>query len=76
MIGFDSHFSWTLFFYLDRVINKIKYNGFITSVEEFLFLPFVKLGLKSLLKQFSRIISVTNQQSVGKAMQIMIWNLE
>lgn len=66
MIELDPHFSWTLFLDRDGVINNRKQGGYITSVEEFQFLPFVKEGLKRLSKQFFRIIIVTNQQGVGK----------
>ncbi|PWH81864.1 D-glycero-alpha-D-manno-heptose-1,7-bisphosphate 7-phosphatase [Brumimicrobium oceani] len=58
--------SWTLFLDRDGVINERNFEGYITSVEDFNFLPYAKEGLKELAKQFSRIIVVTNQQGVGK----------
>ncbi len=58
--------SWTLFLDRDGVINERNFDGYITSVGEFKFLPFAIEGLKELSKQFSRIIVVTNQQGIGK----------
>ena len=65
-------FSWTLFLDCDGVINKRNQNRYIASVEEFLFLPFVLEGLKRLLKQFSKIIIVSNQQGVDKGIMSMV----
>jgi histidinol-phosphate phosphatase family protein len=58
--------SWTLFLDRDGVINERNFEGYITSIKDFIFLPDVKEGLKIISKQFSRIIVVTNQQGIGK----------
>lgn len=58
--------SWTLFLDRDGVINRRNFEGYITSIEEFHFLPYVIEGLKLLAPQFSRVVIVTNQQGVGK----------
>lgn len=58
--------SWTLFLDRDGVINERNFEGYITSISDFKFLPKVIEGLKELSKQFSRIIVVTNQQGIGK----------
>ena len=63
-INIDS--SWTLFLDRDGVINERNFEGYITSVKDFKFLPSAKDGLNKLSKQFSKIIVVTNQQGVGK----------
>lgn len=66
MSEFKVDSSWTLFLDRDGVINERNFEGYITSVADFKFLPQVKEGLKKLSKQFSRIIVVTNQQGIGK----------
>lgn len=62
--GIDN--TWTLFLDRDGVINKRKFGGYITSVEEFEFLPEVLPAMAGLSKIFHRIIVVTNQQGIGK----------
>ncbi|HLV40972.1 MAG TPA: HAD-IIIA family hydrolase [Brumimicrobium sp.] len=59
-------FTWTLFLDRDGVINQRNFDGYISTIEDFKFLPNAIEGLKLLSKQFSRIIVVTNQQGVGK----------
>lgn len=61
--------SWTLFLDRDGVINQRNFEGYITSVNDFIFLPHAIEGLKLLSQQFSKIFVVTNQQGVAK--QIM-----
>ena len=58
--------TWTLFLDRDGVINQRNFDGYITKVEDFVFLPYVIEGLKLLAPQFSRIIVVTNQQGIGR----------
>ena len=58
--------SWTLFLDRDGVINKRIFGGYITSPQEFEFLPGVLDSLISFSSVFGRIIIVTNQQGVGK----------
>lgn len=58
--------TWTLFLDRDGVINQRNFEGYITRVEDFIFLPKVIEGLKLLAPQFSKIIVVTNQQGIGK----------
>jgi|SRR5690554_341975 len=58
--------TWTLFLDRDGVINERNFEGYITSVNDFIFLPNAIEGLIKLSQQFSKIIIVTNQQGVGK----------
>ena len=60
--------SWTLFIDRDGVINKRNFDGYITSADNFEFLPGVFEGLKRLSDQFGRVIIVTNQQGVAKGL--------
>lgn len=60
--------SWTLFIDRDGVINKRNFDGYITTSDNFNFLPGVFEGLKRLRNKFGRIILVTNQQGVGKGL--------
>lgn len=60
--------SWTLFIDRDGVINERNFDGYITTPENFKFLPGAIDGLKRLRKSFGRIIIVTNQQGVGKGL--------
>ena len=60
--------SWTLFLDRDGVINKRKIDGYIQSVDEFVFLPGVLETIKQLGKWFGKIIMVTNQQGIGKGL--------
>lgn len=64
--GIDA--SWTLFLDRDGVINERNMSGYITSVEDFVFLPDVLKAIARLSKFFNRIIVVTNQQGVGKGL--------
>lgn len=56
----------TLFLDRDGVINERNFDGYITEISEFTFLPNVLMGLQKLAKRFDRIIIVTNQQCVGR----------
>jgi histidinol-phosphate phosphatase family protein len=58
--------SWTLFLDRDGVINERNFEGYISAVHDFIFLPHAIEGLKSLSQQFSNIIVVTNQQGIAK----------
>lgn len=60
--------TWTLFLDRDGVINERNMNGYITSVEDFVFLPGVTKAISRLSRFFNRIIVVTNQQGVGKGL--------
>lgn len=60
--------TWTLFLDRDGVINKRNFDGYITRVEDFEFLPNVKEAIATLSKVFHRIIVVTNQQGIGKGL--------
>jgi len=62
----DIDSSWTLFLDRDGVINKRVFGGYITSEEEFEFLPGVLDSIKFFTNYFNRIIIITNQQGVGK----------
>ncbi|PWL28189.1 MAG: phosphatase [Fluviicola sp. XM-24bin1] len=60
--------TWTLFLDRDGVINKRNFDGYITEVESFEFLPGVPNAIASLSKIFHRVIVVTNQQGIGKGL--------
>lgn len=54
--------------FLDRdgIINKKKENSYITSWDEFIFLPAVFKGLKLLCSSGYNLFIITNQQGIGK----------
>ena len=56
----------TLFLDRDGVINQKIDNGYVTNIEEFVFLPNVLEALPVLAKTFLHIFIVTNQQGIGK----------
>jgi histidinol-phosphate phosphatase family protein len=58
--------GWTLFLDRDGVINKEQEGTYVTSWEEFEFLPGVLAGLSEVRPYFDKIIIVTNQRGVGK----------
>lgn len=58
--------TWTLFLDRDGVINKNIVGGYVTTWEEFEFLPDVFRALKYFNMMFGRVIIVTNQQGIGK----------
>lgn len=60
--------TWTLFLDRDGVINKRNFDGYITEVKSFEFLPEVPNAIAALSKVFHRIIVVTNQQGIGKGL--------
>ena len=60
--------SWALFLDRDGVINKRNFEGYITQVEDFTFLPDVLDSLKSLRQTFGYIFIITNQQGIGKGL--------
>jgi histidinol-phosphate phosphatase family protein len=60
--------TWTLFLDRDGVINLHYPNDYVKRWEEFYFLEGVLDALKRLSVIFRRIVIVTNQQGVGKAL--------
>lgn len=60
--------TWTLFLDRDGVINKRNFEGYITDVASFEFLPEVPKAIATLSKIFHRVIVVTNQQGIGKGL--------
>lgn len=58
--------TWTLFLDRDGVINKNIEGAYVTSYDEFEFLPDVKRALRYFNMMFGRIVVVTNQQCIGK----------
>ncbi len=58
--------GWTLFLDRDGVINKRIYDGYVSSIKEFHFLPGVLESLSFFAVIFDKIIVVTNQQGIGK----------
>ncbi|TVR89981.1 MAG: HAD family hydrolase [Saprospirales bacterium] len=57
-----------LFLDRDGVINKRKKDGYITSPDEFSFLPGVANAISRLNKFFGKTLIITNQQGVGKGL--------
>lgn len=66
MLNWSVDHTWTLFLDRDGVINKRKFGGYITRVEDFEFLPGVEEAIAGLSRIFHRIIVVTNQQGIAK----------
>lgn len=63
--------DWTLFLDRDGVINRRIMDGYVTSWNEFEFLPGVLEALEILAQRFRYIIIITNQQGVGKGLMTM-----
>lgn len=66
MLDWQIDNTWTLFLDRDGVINKRNFDGYITAVEDFEFLPEAEAAISGLSRMFNRIIVVTNQQGIGK----------
>jgi len=58
--------TWSLFLDRDGVINKRIFGGYITTVEEFEFLPGVERAFKQFSESFHLVLVVTNQQGIAK----------
>lgn len=63
--------EWTLFLDRDGVVNRRIMDGYVTSWEEFEFLPGVLDAMKIFSKRFRYIFVITNQQGVGKGLMTM-----
>lgn len=63
--------DWTLFLDRDGVINRRIVDGYVTSWEEFEFLPGVLEAIRIFAERFKYIVIVTNQQGVGKGLMTM-----
>ncbi|MBR3711510.1 MAG: HAD-IIIA family hydrolase [Bacteroidales bacterium] len=63
--------GWTLFLDRDGVINRRIIDGYVTSWEEFEFLPGVLDAMELLAGKFRYIMVITNQQGVGKGLMTM-----
>lgn len=60
--------EWTLFLDRDGVINEQIIGGYVLDFSQFVFVPGAIEALNMLQSSFARIIVLTNQQCVGKAM--------
>ena len=60
--------NWTLFLDRDGVINRRIVDGYVTSWDEFEFLPGVLEAFTVFSKKFKRVFIVTNQQGIGKGL--------
>ncbi|SRR5574343_50523 len=60
--------SWTLFLDRDGVINERIMSGYVTSIEEFHFLPGVISAINQFTQVFQYIFVVTNQQGIAKGL--------
>lgn len=63
--------GWTLFLDRDGVINRRIVDGYVTSWDEFVFLPGVLEAMEVLAQRFKYIVVITNQQGVGKGLMTM-----
>ena len=63
--------QWTLLLDRDGVINRRIIDGYVTSWDEFEFLPGVLDAMQVFARRFRYIIVVTNQQGVGKGLMTM-----
>ncbi len=68
MFSFKIDKTWTLFLDRDGVINKRIFGGYITSVEEFEFLPNTAQAIAELSNFFHLVIVVTKQQGIAKGL--------
>lgn len=68
--------TWSLFLDRDGVINKRIVGDYVTSWQEFEFLPGVLSTLAKLASVFDRIFIVTNQQGVGKGIMTKLQLLD
>ena len=66
--SWDIDHTWSLFLDRDGVINKRNFNGYITSIKDFEFLPGVMEGLDILTNYLHLTFVVTNQQGIGKGL--------
>ena len=60
--------GWSLFLDRDGVINTRIPNEYVMNIEQFSFIPGVKDAFQSLSAYFGRIVVVSNQQGIGKAL--------
>lgn len=60
--------DWTLFLDRDGVINRRIVGGYVTSWDEFEFLPGVMDAMKVFATKFKHVIVITNQQGIGKGL--------
>lgn len=60
--------DWTLFLDRDGVINRRIVGGYVTSWDEFEFLPGVMEAMEIFRQKFKYIIIITNQQGIGKGL--------
>ncbi len=58
--------TWSLFLDRDGVINKQIIGGYVSSPDEFDFLPGVLESFAFFSTLFNKVIIITNQQGVGK----------
>ena len=65
------HDDWTLFLDRDGVINRRIIGGYVTSWDEFDFLPGVSEAMRIFAEKFKYILVITNQQGVGKGLMTM-----
>jgi len=63
--------DWTLMLDRDGVINRRIVDGYVTTWDEFEFLPGVLDALSILSQRFKYVFIVTNQQGVGKGLMTM-----
>lgn len=64
----DIDHNWTLFLDRDGVINKRIMDGYVRSVEEFIFLPGADNAVAELSRLFKYVFVVTNQQGIAKGL--------
>jgi histidinol-phosphate phosphatase family protein len=60
--------EWTLFLDRDGVINVLRVNDYVKSLDEFVFNKGAIEAIKILNEYFNKVIVVTNQQGIGKGL--------
>ena len=60
--------TWSLFLDRDGVINKRIIDRYVSSWDQFVFLPGVLDAMKILSGGFGKILVVSNQQGIGKGL--------
>lgn len=69
--GLNINKETTLFLDRDGIINKLRPNDYVKSVDEFCFIDGVLECFVDLSKLFGKVIIVTNQQGIGKGIMTL-----
>lgn len=69
--GLNINKETTLFLDRDGIINKLRPNDYVKSIDEFCFIDGVLECFVDLSKLFGKVIIVTNQQGIGKGIMTL-----